>query len=134
LASRKSENQASVSVEIMNGAALLMKSTPLLHAEFEVRVKSTVGLWLMFLIVGIVIHTQLKTLNYGFLVVAKSIWISNDWDPATSTLSASYGKVDFEGYVNFDAGAEYKFTISQTGEECTAGSYRDNLKDSCWLL
>jgi hypothetical protein len=30
-----------------------------------------------------------------------------------STLSASYGKVDFEGYVNFDAGAEYKFTISQ---------------------
>jgi hypothetical protein len=53
----------------------------------------------------------------------QSIWISNDWDPATSPqLSASgYGKVDFEGYINFnDAGAEYKFQVSQNGICCRA--------------
>jgi hypothetical protein len=33
---KKTENQASVSVETMNGAALTLKSTPLL-SEFEVR-------------------------------------------------------------------------------------------------
>jgi hypothetical protein len=73
----------------------------------------------------------------------QSIWISNDWDPATSPqLSASgYGKVDFEGYINFnDAGAEYKFT-SFPVEEYAAGRLlvlllrlEQILKFNCWLL
>jgi hypothetical protein len=116
LASRKSENQASVSVEIMNGAALALNSTPFAPAEFEVRVKSTVGTEVMISnVVGIVI-TPYTTENSKLWVpggYAKASGYPNDWDPATSPqLSASaYGKVDFEGYVNFnDAGAEYKFT------------------------
>jgi hypothetical protein len=37
--------------------------------------------------------------------------------------ASGYGKVDFEGYINFnDAGAEYKFTISQNGREYAAGA------------
>jgi hypothetical protein len=116
LASRKSENQASVSVEIMNGAALALKSTPFAPAEFEVRVKATVGTVVMISnVVGIVI-TPYTTENPKLWVpggYAKASGYPNDWDPATSPqLSASaYGKVDFEGYVNFnDANAEYKFT------------------------
>jgi hypothetical protein len=57
----------------------------------------------------------------------QSIWISNDWDPATSPqLSASgYGKVDFEGYINFnDAGAEYKFT--------SFPEWKNMLPGDCW--
>jgi hypothetical protein len=51
---KKTENQASVSVETMNGAALTLKSTPLL-SEFEVRVKSTVGTQIMLSnVVGII--------------------------------------------------------------------------------
>ena len=116
LASRKSENQASVSVETMNGAALTLKSTPFAPAEFEVRVKSTVGTQIMLSnVVGIVI-TPYTTESPKLWVpggYAKASGYPNDWDPATSPqLSASgYGKVDFEGYINFnDAGAEYKFT------------------------
>ena len=116
LASRKSENQASVSVEIMNGAALALKSTPFAPAEFEVRVKATVGTVVMLSnVVGIVI-TPYTTENPKLWVpggYAKASGYPNDWDPATSPqLSASaYGKVDFEGFVNFnDANAEYKFT------------------------
>ena len=116
LASRKSENQASVSVEIMNGAALALKSTPFAPAEFEVRVKSTVGTAVMMSnVIGIVI-TPYTTENPKLWVpggYAKASGYPNDWDPATSPqLSASaYGKVDFEGFVNFnDANAEYKFT------------------------
>lgn len=121
LASRKSENQASVSVETMNNAALALKSTPFAPGEFEVRVKSTVGTEVMFSnVVGIVV-TPYTTENPKLWVpggYAKASGYPNNWDPATSPmLSASgYGKVDFEGYINFAAftGAneedQYKFT------------------------
>lgn len=116
LASRKSENQASVTVEILNGAALTLKSTPFAPAEFEVRVKSTVGTdSMMSNVVGIVV-TPYTTESPKLWVpggYAKASGYPNDWDPASSPqLSASgYGKVDFEGFVNFnDANAEYKFT------------------------
>lgn len=116
LASRKSENQASVSVETMNNAALALKSTPFAPSEFEVRIKSTVGTEVMLSnVVGIVV-TPYTTENPKLWVpggYAVASGYSKDWDPATSPqLSASgYGKVDFEGYINFnDAGAEYKFT------------------------
>jgi hypothetical protein len=117
LATRKSENQASVSVEIMNGAALALKSTPFAPGEFEVRVKATVGTMAAMYsnVVGIVV-TPYTTENPKLWVpgaYAVASGYAKDWDPATSPqLSASaYGKVDFEGYVNFnDANAEYKFT------------------------
>ncbi|MFE3847281.1 SusE domain-containing protein [Flavobacterium sp. LB3P45] len=112
-----SANQVSVSVESMNKAALTLKATPFSPGEFEVRVKSSAGaLAAMYSnVVGIVV-TPYTTENPKLWVpggYAKASGYPNDWDPATSPqLSASgYGKVDFEGYVNFnDANAEYKFT------------------------
>lgn len=116
LASRKSENQASVTVGVLNGAALTLKSIPFTPAEFEVRIKSAVGTSEMFSnVVGIVVTPYTtespKLWVPGGYAVASGY--AKDWDPASSPqLSASgYGKVDFEGYVNFnDANAEYKFT------------------------
>jgi hypothetical protein len=58
----------------MNGTALTLKSTPFAPAEFEVRVKSTVGTLVMLSnVVGIVITPYTQSLNYGFLVVMQSI-------------------------------------------------------------
>lgn len=110
-------NQVSVTVEAMNNAALALKLTPFAPAELEVRVKSTAGAMAPMLsnVVGIVV-TPYTTENPKLWVpggYAKASGYPNDWDPATSPqLSASaFGKVDFEGYVNFnDANAEYKFT------------------------
>lgn len=110
-------NQVSVTVEAMNNAALALKLTPFAPAELEVRVKSTAGVMAPMLsnVVGIVV-TPYTTENPKLWVpggYAKASGYPNDWDPATSPqLSASaFGKVDFEGYVNFnDANAEYKFT------------------------
>jgi len=112
-----SENQVSVSVESMNGVALLLKATPFSPIEFEVRVKATAGtLPAMYSsVIGIVV-TAYTTENPKLWVpggYAAASGYPKDWDPATSPqLSASgFGKVDFEGYVNFnDANAEYKFT------------------------
>lgn len=112
-----SENQVSVSVESMNGAALVLKATPFSPIEFEVRVKATSGtLPAMYSsVIGIVV-TAYTTENPKLWVpggYAAASGYPKDWDPATSPqLSASgFGKVDFEGYINFnDANAEYKFT------------------------
>jgi hypothetical protein len=112
-----SENQVSVSVESINGAALALKATPFSPIEFEVRVKATAGtLPAMYSsVIGIVV-TAYTTENPKLWVpggYAAASGYPKDWDPATSPqLSASgFGKVDFEGYVNFnDANAEYKFT------------------------
>lgn len=112
-----SANQVSVTVESMNKAALLLKATPFSPTEFEVRVKSSAGAMAAMYsnVIGIVV-TPYTTENPKLWVpggYAKASGYPNDWDPATSPqLSASaYGKVDFEGYVNFnDANAEYKFT------------------------
>jgi hypothetical protein len=112
-----SENQVSVSVEQLNNAALLLKATPFSPGEFEVRVKATAGAAAVMYsnVVGIVV-TPYTTENPKLWVpggYAVASGYAKDWDPASSPqLSASgYGKVDFEGYVNFnDANAEYKFT------------------------
>ncbi|WP_426064511.1 SusE domain-containing protein [Flavobacterium sp. DSP2-3-1] len=112
-----SENQVSVSVESMNGAALVLKATPFSPIEFEVRVKATAGtLPAMYSsVIGIVV-TAYTTENPKLWVpggYAAASGYPKDWDPATSPqLSASgFGKVDFEGYINFNnANAEYKFT------------------------
>ncbi|MFT7335205.1 MAG: hypothetical protein ACI9M1_001107 [Porticoccaceae bacterium] len=136
-------NQVSVSVETMNNATLALNSVPFSASEFEVRIKSTSGATTpMFSdVIGIVI-TPYTTENPRLWVpggYAKASGYPNDWDPATSpTLSASaYGKVDFEGYVNFnDADAEYKFTSfpewkGEYAAGATAGTIAasgDNLK------
>ena len=112
-----SANQVSVSVESMNKAALLLKATPFAPSEFEVRIKASAGaLAAMYSnIIGIVV-TPYTTENPKLWVpggYAAASGYPKDWDPATSPqLSASaFGKVDFEGYINFnDANAEYKFT------------------------
>jgi hypothetical protein len=122
LASRKSENQASVSVEIMNGAALTLKSTPFAPSEFEVRVKSTAGTMAPMYsnVVGIVI-TPYTTENPKLYVIGGFLNASGygaDWTLGANlpALSASgYGKVDFEGYVFFsDANVQYKFLPKNT--------------------
>lgn len=112
-----SENQVSVSVESMNGAALGLNAIPFAPGEYEVRVKASAGSMVPMYsnVVGIVV-TPYTTESPKLWVpggYAKASGYPNDWDPATSPqLSASgYGKVDFEGYINFnDANAEYKFT------------------------
>ena len=112
-----SENQVSVSVESMNGAALGLNGIPFAPGEYEVRVKASAGsIAPMYSnVVGIVV-TPYTTESPKLWVpggYAKASGYPNDWDPATSPqLAASgYGKVDFEGYINFnDANAEYKFT------------------------
>lgn len=112
-----SENQVSVSVESMNGAALLLKGTPFAPGEYEVRVKASAGsIAPMYSnVVGIVVTPYTtespKLWVPGGYAVASGY--AKDWDPASSPqLAASgFGKVDFEGYINFnDANAEYKFT------------------------
>ncbi|MFV8336353.1 SusE domain-containing protein [Flavobacterium sp. RSP29] len=117
-----SENQVSVSVETMNGAALVLKATPFSPSEFEVRVKATAGtLPAMYSsVIGIVV-TAYTTENPKLWVpggYALASGYPKNWDPATSPqLSASgFGKVDFEGYIYFapfkgvKEEDEYKFT------------------------
>jgi len=129
-----SANQVSVSVESMNKAALLLKATPFAPSEFEVRIKASAGaLAAMYSnIIGIVV-TPYTTENPKLWVpggYAAASGYPKDWDPATSPqLSASaFGKVDFEGYINFnDANAEYKFTSfpewkGEFGAGATAGT------------
>jgi hypothetical protein len=65
-------------------------------------------------------HTQLKTLNIwvgGFKAVVMEL---TDVRANLPALSASgYGKVDFEGYVFFDANVQYKFCQNTTHMEIT---------------
>jgi hypothetical protein len=129
LASRKSENQASVSVEIMNGAALALNSTPFAPAEFEVRVKSTVGTEVMVSnVVGIVI-TPYTTESPKLYLIGNFLKISGygeDWTnaPTLPAIAASgYGKTDFEGYVNINnTAAQFKFIPQSTSYEGDYGN------------
>ncbi|MBC5836890.1 SusE domain-containing protein [Flavobacterium muglaense] len=121
-----SENQVSVTVESMNGAALTLKAVPFSPAEMEVRIKATVGTASLFSNVVSIVVTPYTTESPKLWVpggYAEAAGYPKNWDPASSPkLAASgYGKVDFEGYIYFnDANAEYKFTSfpawSQPGE------------------
>jgi hypothetical protein len=121
LASRKSENQASVTVEIMNGAALALKATPFTPTEFEVRVKSAVGTNVMVSnVVGIVV-TPYTTESPKLFLIGNFLnggGYGADWTTASTlpALAASgFGKTDFEGFVNFaDGSAQYKFIPQNT--------------------
>jgi hypothetical protein len=50
--------------------------------------------------------------------VSRAFSKAASWILLSPQLLLQDGKVDFEGYINFnDAGAEYKFTVSQNGRE-----------------
>lgn len=128
-----SGNQVSVTVETMNKAALALKATPFSPGEYEVRISAAVGnMAPMFSnVIGIVV-TPYTTENPKLWVpggYAAAAGYPKDWDPASSPqLSASgFGKVDFEGYVNFAGAGEYKFTSfpewkGEFGAGATAGT------------
>jgi hypothetical protein len=121
-----SQNQVAVSVEVMNKAALGLKGIPFAENNFDIRIVATTG------VATTIISDVTTIIITPYTTEAPRLWVpggyqaasgyTKDWDPATAPqLSASaYGKTDFEGYVYFDAPAEYKFTsvpaFSQPGE------------------
>nr|WP_315171001.1 SusE domain-containing protein [uncultured Flavobacterium sp.] len=133
LGSVVAENQVSVTVESMNKAALALKATPFSPGEYQVRISAVTGNMAPMYsnVIGIVL-TPYTTENPKLWVpggYAAASGYPKDWDPASSPqLSASgFGKVDFEGYVNFAGAGEYKFTSfpewkGEFGAGATAGT------------
>ncbi|KIA82663.1 SusE domain-containing protein [Flavobacterium sp. AED] len=103
-----SQNQVSVSVASINGAALSLKAIPFTPGEFQVRVKATAGaLAPMYSnIVGIVVTP--------YTTESPKLWIpggyqsasgyGSDWTQSSAAILAAdgYGKTAFEGYVYFE--------------------------------
>ncbi|WP_051662722.1 SusE domain-containing protein [Flavobacterium sp. KJJ] len=102
----KSANQVSVSVGKLNTAALALKATPFVTADFEVRVKSTVATNIMYSnVVGIVVTP--------YTTETPKLWVpggyqaasgyGSDWtqSSAPTLLAEGYGKTAFDGYVYF---------------------------------
>jgi hypothetical protein len=112
----KSENQTSVSVSKMNGAALALGAVPFTAADYEIRVKSDVGGAnpMYSNVIGVVVT--------AYTTESPKLWIPGgyqaasgyvkDWDPATAPQlqSSGYGKTDFEGYAYFAAPSEFLLT------------------------
>jgi len=108
LASVVSANQVAVTVEVMNGAALKLKATPFVAADFEIRVIATSGTSM-----SIVSATTTAIVVKPYTTEAPKLWIpggyqaasgyGSTWTHATAPQLASsgYGKTDFEGYVYF---------------------------------
>ena len=129
LGSVVSQNQVAVTVEVMNGAALKLKATPFIAADFIVRVVATTG-------------TSTSITSEPTAIVVKpysteapKLWIpggyqaasgyGSDWTPATAPQLAAtgYGKTDFEGYAYINnAAAAFKFTPQSSGFD---GDYGD---------
>ena len=102
-----SQNQLSVSVEQMNGAALSLAATPFKSAEYEVRVKSDIaGANPMFsnatpiTITAYTTETPRLWLPGGY---QNASGYGSDWahSSAPTLLAEGYGKTAFEGYVYF---------------------------------
>ncbi|KAF2334446.1 SusE domain-containing protein [Flavobacterium daemonense] len=116
LGSTKSENQTSVSVSKMNGAALALGAVPFTATDYEVRVKSdTNGSNVMYSsAVGITVS--------AYTTESPKLWLpggyqnasgyGGDWTPTTApqVIAEGYGKTAFEGYVYFAAPGEFLFT------------------------
>lgn len=116
LASVNSENQTSVSVAKMNGAALALGAEPFVPSDFEVRVTSNVG------------GSDVMSSNVVAIVVTPyttetpKLWIpggyqtasgyDSDWTPASAPnlMAEGYGKTAFEGYVYFENASEFLLT------------------------
>ena len=101
-----SGNQVSVSVEQLNNALKALKATPLLAADFEVRVKAGAGAAVPMYsnVIGIVVTP--------YSTEIPKIAVPGDhqgWAPAVAPLLAAtkFGMTDFEGYVWLAGG--YKF-------------------------
>lgn len=98
--------QVSVTVEQMNNALKALKATPLVSAQFEIRVKSTSGATTpMYSNVNTITITPYSTEIPKIAVPGNH----QGWAPATAPLLAAtkFGNTDFEGYVWLDG--EYKF-------------------------
>jgi hypothetical protein len=138
----KSQNQVSVSVAKLNGAALALKATPFAAADFEVRVKSNVSTNIMFSNVAGIVVTPYTT-------ETPKLWIPGEyqeasgygakWTPAAAPqlMAEGYGKTAFDGYVYFAAASEFLLTPASNFDNkytkgATAGTIiyngNDNLK------
>jgi hypothetical protein len=105
-----SGNQVSVTVEQMNNALKGLKATPLVAAQFEIRVKSTSGaIEPMYSNVNTITVTPYSTEIPKLAVPGNH----QGWSPATAPLLAAtkFGNTDFEGYVWLDG--SYKFLSSK---------------------
>ncbi|MDR6846806.1 SusE domain-containing protein [Flavobacterium granuli] len=131
LGSIKAENQLSVTQEAMNTAVLNLDAIPFTPADYDVRIKAATGLFTPM-------YSDIITITVtGYTTENPKLWIpggyqaasgyGSDWTHSSAPqLSASgFGKVDFEGYVNFEGtGAKYKYSAqpSWTGTNYGAGA------------
>ncbi len=141
LGSVNSENQTSVSVAKMNGAALALGALPFAASDFEVRVSSNVGGSdaMISNIVSIVVTP--------YTTESPKLWIPGgyqaasgygaDWTPSSAPQlqSSGYGKTDFEGYVYFAAANEFLLTPASNFDNkytkgATAGTLLYNGSDN----
>ena len=102
--------QVSVTVEQMNNALKALKATPLVSAQFEIRVKSTSGATApMYSNVNTIVVTPYSTEIPKIAVPGNH----QGWAPATAPLMAAtkFGNTDFEGYVWLDG--EFKFLAAK---------------------
>jgi starch-binding outer membrane protein SusE/F len=116
LGSVVSGNQVAVTVEVMNGAALGLGSTPFVAEDFDIRVVATTG------VSTTIVSAITSIIVKSYTTESPKLWVpggyqaasgyGSDWTPsAAPQLAASaYGKTDFVGYVYFNAAADYKFT------------------------
>lgn len=136
----KSQNQVSVSVAKLNTAVLALDATPFTAADFEVRVKSTVGTGIMYSNVTAIVVTPYTT-------ETPKLWIpggyqnasgyGSDWTPASAPtlLAEGYGKTAFDGYVYFAAASEFLLTPASNFDNkytkgATAGTLLYNGSDN----
>lgn len=111
----KSQNQVSVSVAKLNGAALALKATPFAATDFEVRVRSNVSTNVMFSNVAGIVVTPYTTETPRLWVPGgyqNASGYGADWTPsaAPQLIAEGYGKTAFEGYVYFAAASEFLLT------------------------
>jgi len=102
--------QVSVTVEQMNNALKALKATPLVSAQFEIRVKSTSGATEpMYSNVNTIVITPYSTEIPKIAVPGNH----QGWAPATAPLMAAtkFGNTDFEGYIWLDG--EFKFLAAK---------------------
>ena len=110
-----SGNQVAASVEVMNNASLALKATPFAIAQYEVRVKATVGANNLFSNVVSISITPYTTESPKLWVAGSyqaASGYTNDWSPADAPklMAEGYGKTAFEGYVYFNGAGNYKLT------------------------
>lgn len=123
---------ATITSDLLNGAALAVGLVPLTEGALEVRIKSTVGTTgSQESFSGVINYlvTPYPTGLPNIFVVGNFLNNSgygNDWTPANAApLAASlFGRTDFEGFVNMNqASFEYKFLPVNTSFD---GDYGDD--------